>query len=246
MLSALFITLREGFEAALLIGLVLAVAAKFAAPSARRWIWLGVLAGVRGQRRGRCGALRDGRGADGKRGGRLRGRRHAVRRPGARLDDALDEAAGSADEHRAPRQGGTAGGTAGLFWLGFLVVVREGLETALFLFAAVGSRGSVATLLGGLAGLAVAAALGLRGVSRQQPAQRAHALHRAQRCCCSAWAPTWCGRAWASSASSAGRRGRRDRRSDRRRGLRGRHGVADVLPPHRGAAPAAGEPGQRH
>ncbi len=52
-------------------------------------------------------------------------------------------------------------GGAGLFWLGFVIVVREGLETALFLFAAAGDKGGLADVVGALAGLAIAGALGL-------------------------------------------------------------------------------------
>jgi FTR1 family protein len=62
-----------------------------------------------------------------------------------------------------------AGSAAALFWLGFVLVVREGLETGLFLFAAVGQDRSLAALAGGLAGIAVAAGLGYavyRGGSR--------------------------------------------------------------------------------
>src|SRR5665648_1075887 len=58
---------------------------------------------------------------------------------------------------------------AALFWLGFVLVVREGLETGLFLFAAVGEDRSLAALAGGLAGIAMAAGLGYavyRGGSR--------------------------------------------------------------------------------
>jgi len=62
-----------------------------------------------------------------------------------------------------------AGSAAALFWLGFVLVVREGLETGLFLFAAVGEDRSLAALAGGLAGVAAAAGLGYavyRGGSR--------------------------------------------------------------------------------
>jgi high-affinity iron transporter len=62
-----------------------------------------------------------------------------------------------------------AGSAAALFWLGFILVVREGLETGLFLFAAVGEERSLGALAGGLAGIAVAGGLGYavyRGGSR--------------------------------------------------------------------------------
>ena len=58
------------------------------------------------------------------------------------------------------RVAAAAGSATALFWIAFVIVVREGLETALFLFAAVGQDGSAAAVAGGLAGLAIAAALG--------------------------------------------------------------------------------------
>src|SRR5665647_1880075 len=67
------------------------------------------------------------------------------------------------------KRAAAAGSAAALFWLGFVLVVREGLETGLFLFAAVGEDRSLAALAGGLAGIAMAAGLGYavyRGGSR--------------------------------------------------------------------------------
>src|SRR5665647_2975652 len=126
MLPSLLITLREGLEAALLLGLLLAVLARAgdtlaaAAVLAGMIVWMG------------C-------------------RAHALR---GELGGKVAAAAGSA---------------AALFWLGFVLVVREGLETGLFLFAAVGEDRSLAALAGGLAGIAMAAGLGYavyRGGSR--------------------------------------------------------------------------------
>ena len=51
-------------------------------------------------------------------------------------------------------------GGAALFGLAFLAVVREGLETALFLFAAAGEAQPLPAVIGALAGLALAVALG--------------------------------------------------------------------------------------
>src|SRR5665811_1185223 len=46
MLPSLLITLREGLEAALLLGLLLAVLARAGDAQGRRWVWLGVAAAV--------------------------------------------------------------------------------------------------------------------------------------------------------------------------------------------------------
>lgn len=51
-------------------------------------------------------------------------------------------------------------GKNGLFWLAFLAVAREGLELVLFLFAAGMAASTSSTLSGGLLGLAVAVAAG--------------------------------------------------------------------------------------
>lgn len=47
-----------------------------------------------------------------------------------------------------------------LFWLAFLAVLREGIELSLFLLVVGLQSGAASTLLGGLAGLAAAAAIG--------------------------------------------------------------------------------------
>jgi high-affinity iron transporter len=159
MLSALLITLREGLEAALLIGLLLAVTTHSGDPLARRRIWLGVAAAAGVSVLG--GAILFATGAE------LEGTTEAAFEGVTMLAAALILAwmvlwMGRRAHLLRSELGdkvATAAG-AGLFWLGFLLVVREGLETALFLFAAVGNEGSPAAVLGGVAGLAAAAALG--------------------------------------------------------------------------------------
>src|SRR5665647_2269713 len=156
MLLSLLITLREGLEATLLLGLLLAVLARAGDTQDRRWVWLGVAAAVAASLA--AGAALFATGAMLAAAAVLAwmivwmGRRaHALR---GELGGKVAAAAGSA---------------AALFWLGFVLVVREGLETGLFLFAAVGEDRSLAALAGGLAGIAVAAGLGYavyRGGSR--------------------------------------------------------------------------------
>jgi len=53
------------------------------------------------------------------------------------------------------------GGTIALATVAFVAVVREGFETALFLFVSVGESGAVMTVIGGLLGFAVSVALGV-------------------------------------------------------------------------------------
>src|SRR3954471_3133753 len=53
----------------------------------------------------------------------------------------------------------TEGSKIGLALVAFVAVAREGIETALFLFASVGEDGTLGTIVGGALGLAVAIAL---------------------------------------------------------------------------------------
>ncbi len=53
------------------------------------------------------------------------------------------------------------GGTLALATVAFVAVVREGFETALFLFVSVGESGATATIVGGVLGCIVAVALGV-------------------------------------------------------------------------------------
>jgi high-affinity iron transporter len=58
------------------------------------------------------------------------------------------------------RRAAMAAGSGALFGLAFLAVVREGIELALFLTAAAMSSGALSTIVGGLLGLAAAVVLG--------------------------------------------------------------------------------------
>src|SRR3954453_6880159 len=55
----------------------------------------------------------------------------------------------------------TEGSKLGLALVAFVAVAREGIETALFLFANVGEDGAAGTIVGGLLGLAAAVGLGI-------------------------------------------------------------------------------------
>ena len=170
MLPSLLITLREGLEAALLLGLLFAVLSRAGDVRGRRWVWLGVAAAVAASLA--AGAALFATGAE------LEGTAEAAFEAGAMLAAAavlawmivwMGRRAHALRGELGGKVAAAAGGAAALFWLGFVLVVREGLETGLFLFAAIGEDRSLAALAGGLAGIAVAAGLGYavyRGGSR--------------------------------------------------------------------------------
>ena len=170
MLPSLLITLREGLEAALLLGLLFAVLSRAGDTQGRRWVWLGVAAAVAASLA--AGAALFATGAE------LEGSAEAAFEAGAMLAAAavlawmivwMGRRAHALRGELGGKVAAAAGGAAALFWLGFVLVVREGLETGLFLFAAVGEDRSLAALIGGLAGIVVAAGLGYavyRGGSR--------------------------------------------------------------------------------
>jgi high-affinity iron transporter len=162
-MGAGLITLREGFEASLIVGIVLACLARSGRRDAFAAVWLGVLAAVAvsvavgvglavvgGELEGGAEVLFEG--ATMLAAASLltwmifwmRGQARTLRRDlEARVGSALSR-----------------GSTLALAAAVFVAVVREGVETALFLLGASESaeRG-VATVVGGLAGLAVAVAL---------------------------------------------------------------------------------------
>lgn len=163
-MAAFFITLREGLEAALIVGIVAAVVARSAAAGALRTVLLGVLAAVglslaagiavvavvgrlplavRETTEGLAGILAVGV---------LTWMLFWMRRRGRTLKREIE-----ADVGRAL----AGGSTLALAALAFVAVAREGLETVLFLFA-LGTSSETPTLLlgGGLAGLAAAVAVG--------------------------------------------------------------------------------------
>lgn len=163
MVAPLLITLREGLEAALIIGIVLAYLARTGNGHRSAPVWVGtaaailvsVIAGVAifltvGELEGAAEQIFEGtamllavavltymviwmkRQSSSIRGG-LQDKVQAALRSGSGL---------------------------ALAAMAFLVVVREGIETALFFFASSRSSNAVESLLGGIAGLALATALG--------------------------------------------------------------------------------------
>jgi high-affinity iron transporter len=160
-LSALVITMREGIEMALVVGILLAYLTRVGARSAHRWVWLGVVSAVLVSL-GALGLLNaldaefEGQGEQIFEGSTmvlaaifltwmifwmLRNSRHLKGELQRSVQGVLD-------------RGGMAWG---IFLLAFFAVVREGVELALLLFAAPGEG----KLFGSVIGLAVAVAVGL-------------------------------------------------------------------------------------
>jgi high-affinity iron transporter len=163
MFAALLITLREGLEAALIVGIVLGVLRKLGHADRSRPVWVGVLAAVvvsvaAGLALNALGVAFEGRGEEIFEGvamllaaGVLTWMIFWMQRQGRQIQAELE-----LDVRRA-----TATGSAwALFSLAFVAVVREGIETVLFLTAAAFSATPARTLVGGALGLTAAVVLG--------------------------------------------------------------------------------------
>ncbi len=163
MIASLVITLREGMEAALIVGIVLGVLRKLGQGQRSRPVWAGVLAAVivsivAGLGLSALGVAFDGRGEEIFEGIAmllaavvLTWMIFWMQRQGRQNQTELEN-----DVRRAV---GEQSAWA-LFGLAFVAVVREGIETVLFLTAASFSTGAVETLVGGALGLLIAIALG--------------------------------------------------------------------------------------
>lgn len=162
-MSGFVIMLREGIEAALIIGLVLAAVRKAGVGGMLRYVWYGVasavavtavagaaLVAVLGYLPDESAAVFEGV-ASLVAVGVLTFMIFWMRVQGSRLGREIDDKVSAA--------AGIGSGLA-LWLLAFAAVAREGLETVLFMFAAFNSAGALATTVGGLAGLVVAVALG--------------------------------------------------------------------------------------
>ena len=173
MFSAFLITLREGLEAALIIGIILAYLARSDNRQAFKQVWLGtglavvasLIAGavifvVAGEFSGRAEEIFEGI-AMFLAAGVLTWMIFWMRKQAVGIRGHLQGQVQSAL---------AAGSSFGLLALTFIVVVREGVETALFLFATTRVEESAAlSAIGGILGLAVAIVIGYglyRGASR--------------------------------------------------------------------------------
>lgn len=160
-LSALLISMREGIEMALIVGILLAYLTKVGARSAQSWVWAGVGAAVVVSLGflavlNALGATFEGTMEQVFEGTTmllaavfltwmilwmLRNARYLRGELQSGISDALARGAG----------------TWGLFALAFFAVVREGVELALLLFAAPGEG----KLVGAIVGLAIAVGVGV-------------------------------------------------------------------------------------
>jgi high-affinity iron transporter len=162
--ATFFITLREGLEAALIVGIIAAYLTKVGRHDLLRPVILGVAAAAIlcvvvglavvvsiGRLPLQVQATLEGVGAVAA-VAVVTWMLFWMRRQGRALKGELETSLAAA----------IASGTVlALVGMAFLAVIREGFETALFLLAVVGSRGDTsAALLGGILGLAVAVGLG--------------------------------------------------------------------------------------
>lgn len=163
MLTSFLIALREGLEAALIIGIILSVLRQIGREHQARTVWGGVGAAVvvsagAGLLLRQLGLAFEGRGEAIFEGvamlaaaGVLTWMIFWMQRQAPNIRHEIE---------RDVRSAVGANGAWGLFSLAFVAVVREGIETALFLTAALYSTSPLLTLAGGALGLGAAVVLG--------------------------------------------------------------------------------------
>src|SRR3954447_25245629 len=163
-MGSFVIVLREGFEATLMVGLILGVLNKTGQRQHVRAVWWGVLAAVVtsiiigtilfaavGELEGRAEMLYEGTAmllAASLVTWMVFWMRKQARTLGGHLRSQVSTAL-------------VAGGGLALASVAFIGVTREGLESALFLFASVGDSGVVQTVVAGTLGASAAVALGV-------------------------------------------------------------------------------------
>ena len=166
------VTLREGFEAALVVVLVLAFLNRTGQRADLRAIWAGVAAAVGVSVAAAAGLLVIG--------AELEGNAEAVFEGATMIVAAalltwmifwMRRRAGSLKREIERQVGQAVASSSGLALAAvvFVGVVREGLETALLLFSSVGSEGDLAAGIGAAVGLVLAVALAYgfyKGVGR--------------------------------------------------------------------------------
>jgi high-affinity iron transporter len=164
-MGSFVITLREGFEAALIVSLILAYLAKTDGLHEHgRTVWMGVAAGVAASVS--IGAILFAS------AGELEGDSEALYEGTAMIAAAavvtwmafwMRRQAATIGRHLREQVSESLriGGGIALASVAFIGVAREGVETALFLFASTGESGAVVTMTAGVAGLAVAIVLGV-------------------------------------------------------------------------------------
>jgi high-affinity iron transporter len=163
MFASALITLREGLEAALVVGIVLGVLRKMGRAERSRSVWAGVLAAVAvsvvaGLALNALGVAFEGRGEAIFEGvamllaaAVLTWMIFWMQRQGRKIQ---------ADLEMDVRRAAIKESARALFSLAFVAVVREGIETVLFLTAAAFSAMAGQTIIGGILGLIVAVIIG--------------------------------------------------------------------------------------
>ena len=163
MLTALLITLREGLEAALIVGIMLGLVWRLGQRDHQKTVWAGVAAAVivsviAGLALNSVGLALEGRGEQIFEGiamllaaGVLTWMILWMQQQGRYVGLTLE---------RDTREAVTTGNARMLFSLSFIGVLREGIETALFLTAAAFGATAAETTLGGVLGLLIAVVLG--------------------------------------------------------------------------------------
>jgi high-affinity iron transporter len=158
------ITLREGFEAALIVGLILAYLAKTGQREQATAVWWGVAAAALtsaaiggtlflsvGELEGTSEMFYEGATMIFA-AALVTWMAFWMRKQAATIGSHLREQVSESLR---------AGGAVGLATVAFVAVAREGLETALFLFASTKESGPVLAVAGGVLGLAAAVGLGV-------------------------------------------------------------------------------------
>jgi len=163
MLPGFLLSLREGFEMALVIGILLGALGKLKRSELRPTVWAGALSAglaslVTALILYRLGAALEGKAEQLFEGltmllaaGLLTWMIFWMARQGRRIKSELEAGVSQAT---------LRGGQQALFFVAFLAALREGIELALFLVAATFATNALLTLGGAVLGLVTAAALG--------------------------------------------------------------------------------------
>ncbi len=163
MLPSFVLALREGLEAALIIGIVLSVLRKMERQNLNSTVWIGVMSAIvvsvlAALSLNWIGAKFEGQGEQMFEGftmllaaGVITWMVFWVRKQSKKMRDEIEKGVNQATQGQGQRA---------LFFLAFLAVVREGIELALFLLAARLASNPFQELMGAVLGISSAALLG--------------------------------------------------------------------------------------
>ena len=175
MFEALVVTLREGIEAALVVGIILVYLRKTGREQLSRPVYWGLGAGILGSVAGAVVFASLDIQEEAYEGWLMIAGAVLVTtmviwmlRTGRHLKESI-EARVEAIAGRAPSAGGSGGAAAALFLLTFVLVLREGIETVLFLAAVDLTTDALLAFGAGIVGLALAVLFGVsfvRGTAR--------------------------------------------------------------------------------